>query len=179
MGMKKIVALSVLLSGCSLISDLTNSSNHTVVQINRVDTQGVGSSIGTITFTDSAQGLAITPQLEGLSPGAHGFHIHENPDCSPKEKEGKLVSALSAGAHYDPHSTGLHMGPHGGGHVGDLPKLEVAVDGTASTEMYVAGLQVSDITNRSVMIHQGGDNYADAPAPLGGGGPRIACGVVK
>ena len=131
MGKKKIVALSVLLSGCSLISDLTNSSNHTVVQINRVDTQG------------------------------------------------KLVSALSAGAHYDPHSTGLHMGPHGGGHVGDLPKLEVAVDGTASAEMYVAGLHVSDITNRSVMIHQGGDNYSDAPAPLGGGGPRIACGVVK
>ena len=179
MGMKKIVALSVLLSGCSLMYDLTNTSNQIVVQINRVDTQGLGSSIGTITFADSAQGLAITPQLEGLSPGAHGFHIHENPDCSPKEKEGKLVSALSAGAHYDPHSTGLHMGPHGGGHVGDLPKLEVAVDGTASTEMYVTGLQVSDITNRSVMIHQGGDNYADAPAPLGGGGPRIACGVLK
>jgi Cu-Zn family superoxide dismutase len=28
------------------------------------------------------------------------------------------------------------------------------------------------------MIHAGGDNHAEHPAPLGGGGPRIACGVV-
>jgi Cu-Zn family superoxide dismutase len=29
------------------------------------------------------------------------------------------------------------------------------------------------------MVHAGGDNYADQPEPLGGGGPRVACGVVK
>jgi len=29
------------------------------------------------------------------------------------------------------------------------------------------------------MIHAGGDNYADQPAPLGGGGARVACGVIK
>jgi Cu-Zn family superoxide dismutase len=29
------------------------------------------------------------------------------------------------------------------------------------------------------MIHAGGDNYSDQPVPLGGGGARIACGVVK
>jgi superoxide dismutase, Cu-Zn family len=28
------------------------------------------------------------------------------------------------------------------------------------------------------MIHAGGDNYADQPQPLGGGGARIACGVI-
>jgi Cu-Zn family superoxide dismutase len=29
------------------------------------------------------------------------------------------------------------------------------------------------------MVHTGGDNYSDTPAPLGGGGARIACGVIK
>jgi Cu-Zn family superoxide dismutase len=29
------------------------------------------------------------------------------------------------------------------------------------------------------MVHAGGDNFADHPQPLGGGGPRIACGVIK
>jgi Cu-Zn family superoxide dismutase len=28
------------------------------------------------------------------------------------------------------------------------------------------------------MVHAGGDNHADHPAPLGGGGPRIVCGVI-
>ncbi len=31
---------------------------------------------------------------------------------------------------------------------------------------------------RSIMIHAGGDNYSDTPARLGGGGARVACGVV-
>lgn len=28
------------------------------------------------------------------------------------------------------------------------------------------------------MVHAGGDNYADDPKPLGGGGARIACGSI-
>ncbi|MRR17699.1 MAG: superoxide dismutase [Cu-Zn] SodC1, partial [Deltaproteobacteria bacterium] len=31
----------------------------------------------------------------------------------------------------------------------------------------------------SLMIHVGGDNYSDVPEKLGGGGGRLACGVVK
>ena len=38
---------------------------------------------------------------------------------------------------------------------------------------------LADVKGRSIMIHVGGDNYSDQPAPLGGGGARIACGVVK
>lgn len=29
------------------------------------------------------------------------------------------------------------------------------------------------------MIHAGGDNHSDHPLPLGGGGGRIVCGIVK
>lgn len=149
------------------------------VTVHRVTAQGVGDSIGTITFADSPAGLSIIPKLTGLPPGERGFHIHENPDCGPKEKDGAMVAALAAGPHFDPAHSGKHAGPHGGGHKGDLPKLEVAGDGSATKSAVLAGVTVNDIRNRSVMIHAGGDNYADEPAPLGGGGARIACGVIR
>jgi Cu-Zn family superoxide dismutase len=40
-------------------------------------------------------------------------------------------------------------------------------------------LKAADVVGRSIMLHAGGDNHADHPAPLGGGGARVACGVVK
>ena len=51
--------------------------------------------------------------------------------------------------------------------------------GKATKAVVVPHLTVSDVKSRSIMIHAGGDNYSDQPAPLGGGGARIACGVVK
>ena len=48
----------------------------------------------------------------------------------------------------------------------------------AKGKLDVAGLKVADMEGHALMIHAGGDNYADAPKPLGGGGERIACGVV-
>lgn len=147
--------------------------------VNSVTAQGVGASLGTVTFVDTEAGLEIRPKLTGLTPGDHGFHIHENPDCAPKEKDGAMVAALAAGPHFDPAKTAKHAGPHGGGHKGDLPKLEVGADGQAVKPLVLAGVKVSDIRNRSVMIHAGGDNYSDTPAPLGGGGARIACGVIR
>jgi len=94
-------------------------------------------------------------------------------------KEGKTVPGLAAGAHYDPANTGKHEGPQGKGHLGDLPALTVAADGTATTAVVAPRLKMADMKGRSLMIHAGGDNYSDQPAPLGGGGARVACGVVK
>ena len=65
------------------------------------------------------------------------------------------------------------------GHLGDLPALTVGADGTASTAVTAQRLKMSDVKDRSLMIHAGGDNYSDMPAALGGGGARIACGLVK
>jgi Cu-Zn family superoxide dismutase len=55
----------------------------------------------------------------------------------------------------------------------------VASDGKATLPVLAPRLKVADIRGRSLMIHAGGDNYSDSPAPLGGGGDRVACGVVK
>lgn len=174
--MKKMIALSLLLSGCSYFSIYTNSVE---VPVNRVSPEGIGEPIGTILFSDSAKdGLIISTNLHGLAEGEHGFHIHEKPSCAPGEKDGKMIAAGAAGPHFDPHHTGAHKGPRGGGHEGDLPKLLVDGDGDADETIIMSDLSTKDIAGRSIMIHEGGDNYADKPAPLGGGGARIACGVI-
>jgi len=141
--------------------------------------KGPGASIGTVTFTDAPAGLEIKTDLKGLPPGKRGFHVHEKPDCSFVEKDGKGVPAMAAGGHYDPGKTGKHLGPDAGGHLGDLPVLEVAADGTAKLTMLVKKPKAADFKDRSLMIHAGGDNYSDEPVALGGGGARIACGIIK
>lgn len=149
------------------------------VTMNLVTDQGVGKAIGTVTISEGSNGLIFTPNLTGLTPGLHGFHVHQNPDCSVGVKDGKIVAALAAGGHYDPTGTGKHEGPEGQGHLGDLSALTVGADSTASTAVTAQRLTMSDVKGRSIMIHAGGDNYSDQPAALGGGGARIACGVVR
>ncbi|SBV92989.1 superoxide dismutase, Cu, Zn [uncultured delta proteobacterium] len=144
-----------------------------------VDGKGETLRIGTVVFTDTNSGLAIKTDLNGLPPGAHGFHIHEKGSCEPAEKDGKMTPAGAAGGHYDPQKTGKHLGPGGGGHAGDLPALIVAPDGTAKETMDIGGLTTTDIKGRAIMVHAGGDNYSDMPVELGGGGARLACGVIR
>ena len=150
------------------------------VTVNAVDANGIGKQIGTISLSDSAAGLQIAPQLAELPPGNHGFHIHINPNCGPGPgPNGQPAAGMAAGGHFDPANTGKHLGPLGEGHKGDMPVLTVDANGKATQAVTAPHLTVADVKGRSVMIHAGGDNYSDQPAPLGGGGARIACGVVK
>lgn len=142
-----------------------------------VDENGPTKSIGTVEVVESTYGLVFMPNLEGLPPGTHGFHVHENASCAAKEKDGKKVAALSAGGHYDPQGAKRHGTPWGDGHLGDLPALVVGADGKASYPVLAPRLKMADMKGRSLMVHMGGDNHSDHPAPLGGGGARLACGV--
>jgi Cu-Zn family superoxide dismutase len=151
------------------------------VSINTIDANGIGASVGTITFRDTKQGMVAEPKLTGLPPGPHGFHVHENPNCGPGPgANNQPAPGMAAGGHYDPEATKKHRGPHDkSGHLGDFPVLVVDKDGSASLPVLAPRLKTSNLTGRAVMIHAGGDNYDDTPAPLGGGGGRIACGVVR
>lgn len=176
---EKIMRKIVLVLTCILSLSGFVFAEDVSVTIYLSSEQGMGKEIGKITASDSKYGLIMSPQLSDLAPGLHGFHMHDKPDCSHAMKDGKAVPALAAGGHYDPASTGKHEGPYGSGHLGDLPALYVAADGKATLPVLAPRLKAADIKGRSLMIHAGGDNYADVPAALGGGGARAACGVVK
>ena len=66
----------------------------------------------------------------------------------------------------------------GKGHLGDLPALTVDAKGMARKPVTAPRLKVADLWGHAIVIHAGGDNYADKPAPLGGGGARVACGTI-
>lgn len=172
-------AMYVFMIAALLVLVGSASAGQIVVQMNLINDQGAGASIGTVTLTDTPEGLKLAPALSGLTPGNHGFHIHEKPECAAGLKDGKPAPGLAAGGHYDPASTGKHEGPAGKGHLGDLPILTVGADGRATETVVAPRLKTGDVKGRSLIIHAGGDNYADVPEKLGGGGGRIACGVIK
>ena len=150
-----------------------------VVPINQVNKSGVGESVGQVTITESKYGVVFTPSLKNLTPGVHGFHLHQEPSCEPKEKAGKMEAAGAAGGHYDPASTKVHGTPWGEGHLGDLPPLYVEANGSSKQPVLAPRLKLADVSGRTMMIHAGGDNHSDHPVVLGGGEARIACGVIK
>jgi len=156
------------------------STDKLQVPMTLVTTSGTGKMIGSVTVTESKNGLVFTPSLTDLPPGPHGFHVHDVGNCGANEKDGKKVAAGAAGGHFDPTGAKHHAGPTGDGHKGDLPPLVVGGNGGSTVAVTAPRLtKLAEVKGKALMIHAGGDNYADKPAPLGGGGDRIACGVIQ
>jgi superoxide dismutase, Cu-Zn family len=177
--LRSIGILSLLVASIFLVGTGTAGAETATATINSISATGIGESLGTVIFMDTAQGLVITPKLSGLPPGEHGLHIHEKGDCGPGMNQGKPAAGFAAGGHYDPVHTKKHLGPLStAGHRGDLPVLEVDSKGDATEAVTAPHLTVAEIRGRSIMIHSGGDNYSDTPKALGGGGVRLACGVI-
>lgn len=150
------------------------------VEMNLVTSQGVGQSVGSVKISETDKGLEFAPNLKALPPGEHGFHVHAKGSCQPAIKEGKASAAEAAGGHLDPHNSGKHEGPEGAGHLGDLPVLVVNNDGIATDAVVAPRLKkLDEVKGKALMVHVGGDNMSDQPKPLGGGGERYACGVIK
>ncbi len=153
-----ILFLTAQTAFATVVVDVYSTANHTL--------------LGTITATDTPKGLKLTPDLHGLPPGNHGFHIHNNSSCGDH--------GMAAGDHFDPKHSGKHAGPYAtNGHTGDLPKLYVAKNGTATKAVIAPHLTEKEIMGHSFMIHAGSDNYSDSPKPNGNGGARIACAVIS
>ena len=166
---KKILSCVIAVSSLLFIN---LAQARIVVPMYLTDATGQGKSIGSIALEDSLCGVLLTPDLHDLPAGIHGFHVHEHPDCGDK--------GMAAGGHLDPANTKEHNGPYAKhGHLGDLPVLIVGQDGKATLPTLAPRFNLSSLKNHALMIHASGDNYSDKPEKLGGGGARIACGVIK
>lgn len=166
--MKKMFAIGSL---CTM-SALTFSLHAAELNIKMYTADKAHTYVGDVHAQDIKYGLLLTPNLKGLPSGLHGFHVHVVPSCAD--------DGMAAKGHLDPKNTGKHLGPYNDqGHLGDLPPLYVNAQGVADLEELAPRLTVATIKNHSLMIHLGGDNYSDKPAPLGGGGMRMICGVIN
>jgi superoxide dismutase, Cu-Zn family len=134
---------------------------------------GVGPEIGSLTVKNGEimvagrkePALLIQPDVRGLPPGRYAFHVHEKADCGSALKDGKQVPGLAAGEHLWVKGTGALQGTTFTSHLGDLPNLEVGVDGNAKTLIVAARLTLADVAGRSFIIHASQDDTSE----------RLAC----
>jgi Cu-Zn family superoxide dismutase len=134
-----------------------------------------GNSVnGVLTLVVEGKGVRITGKVHDLVPDStHGFHIHENGDCSAPD-------ASSAGEHFNPTGSehGNPMDPTH--HAGDMINIVADNDGTARVSAFVDNVTLgggtNDLTGKSVIVHAQPDDYATPPA--GNSGDRLACGVI-
>ena len=131
-----------------------------------------GSSVkGKIAFTKVADGIHVHAEISGLTPGEHGFHIHEYGVWSE--------DGMSSGGHFNPT-----MAQHAGidskkRHVGDLGNITANSNGHATLDVDDAHLSfhgASSILGRGVVVHEKADDLKSQPA--GAAGARLAVGVV-
>ena len=166
------------LAAAALAPALSRAAEATVA-LSLAQAEGTGPVVGTVRLVETRYGLALYPSLTGLPPGLHGFHVHEGASCAASTKDGTVVPAGAAGGHLDPLGSKHHGEPWGDGHLGDLPPLFVSADGVAANPVLAPRLKLADVVHHALMIHAGGDNHSDHPAALGGGGARVACGVIE
>ena len=124
---------------------------------------------GTITFTKSGDGVQVVANITGLTPGKHGFHVHEFGDCS-------AADAASAGGHFNPTDD-----PHAGHdadkrHMGDLGNIEADASGKAALQMTDKKIKIDSIIGKAVIVHEKADDLKTQPT--GDAGGRVACGVI-
>ncbi|MGC1320867.1 MAG: superoxide dismutase family protein [Candidatus Udaeobacter sp.] len=128
---------------------------------------------GTVTFTPVAGGVQVHAEIAGLTPGKHGFHVHEFGDCS-------AADASSAGAHFNPTNQ-PHAGPDAAArHEGDMGNVEADASGNAKLDYVDHQISLANDSKsaigRSVVVHAKPDDLKTQPS--GDSGARIACGVI-
>jgi len=111
--------------------------------------------------------------VKGLTPGKHGFHIHEYGDLSD--------GCASAGGHYNPD--GVDHGSLEQGHVGDLGNIVADQSGTARFQIKAERVELSDIVGRAIVIHADEDDLGkggdEESLKTGNAGDRVGCGVIR
>jgi Cu-Zn family superoxide dismutase len=130
---------------------------------------------GTVTFEQTAAGVRVRAELEGLSPGVHGFHIHEFGDCTAPD-------ASSAGDHWNPmqHTHGAPEAATAERHLGDLGNITAGKDGKATYDRVDSLLAITgthSIVGHAVIVHAQADDLTSQPS--GNAGSRLACGVIR
>lgn len=161
-----LIALAAL-AGCA-----SAPGQRAVAEARLAPTQG-NTANGIVTFSQLDGAVEVDAQVRGLTPGGHGFHIHEKGDCSAPD-------ATSAGGHFNP---GGHPHGHpekGAHHAGDLPMLVADAQGNARLKTTLKGITLAEgsqaIIGRGLIVHAAPDDFTTQPT--GNSGGRVACAVI-
>ncbi len=166
--------LTIVVVGIALVLPFLAGTDRSA----RADVKNaMGETLGALNFTETKEGVQVEGRLTGLSPGIHGFHIHQVGQCAAPDFK-------SAGPHFNPGQK-----QHGdlnplGVHAGDLVNLTVNPEGSGSVNMLAKGATIKAGPNSlmqpggtSLVIHASADDRKSDPS--GNSGERIACGVIQ
>ena len=163
-----------LLSAIALATLASCASTPAIQAVARLSPTTGNATSGTVQFSQTGRNVAVKGEIRGLKPNTeHGFHVHENGDCSSGD-------GMSTGGHFNPD--GKSHGQHGrdSHHVGDLPSLKADANGVASFSFESTSISVgsgaADVVGRGLIVHRDPDDYKTQPT--GNAGPRLACAVI-
>ncbi|MGB3649609.1 MAG: superoxide dismutase family protein [Rivularia sp. (in: cyanobacteria)] len=172
------LSVIILATGCNTLERVpeegTTNTPAKVAVVNLQPTEGNNVS-GKVTFTPEPSGVQVVADITGLSPGKHGFHVHEKGDCSAPD-------ASSAGGHYAPNNSphGAPEDPANQRHVGDLGNITADASGNAKynrVDNIISLDGANSIVGKAVIVHSGADDLTSQPS--GDAGSRLACGVIQ
>lgn len=135
-----------------------------------------GSSVGTARLFSLGGEVTVNASFSGLSGGDKAVHLHMTGDCS-------AADFTSAGGHLNPGGTQHGTRNPQGAHLGDLPNVTIAPDGSGTMSTVLRGTlagisdDIFDADGTAIVVHEGPDDYRSDPA--GAAGSRIACGVLS
>jgi len=166
-----VASLLVLWTGLRAVAQHSEHSEVTKAVAVLHPTEG-NKVHGVVTFAQAGANVKVVAHIEGLTPGKHGFHIHEWGDCSSKD-------GSAAGGHYNPAGA-PHAAPDAAQrHAGDLGNIEANQDGVAHLEFNDSVMKMSgpgSIIGRGMIVHANPDDLKTQPT--GNAGGRLACGVI-
>ena len=172
------LAVAVIITGCS------SSDNKAEAKMDMADANAPTAAIavlhptegndvhGVVTFTKVADGVKVSADVRGLTPGKHGFHIHQYGDCSAPD-------GTSAGGHFSPMNMKHGAPTDQERHEGDMGNIVADSTGVATLDWVDSRLSFSgpnSIIGRGVIVHAGEDDLKSQPT--GAAGARVACGVI-
>lgn len=170
--MKKYLKIALLPMVVGLSACAGGGSGYNSAEAVLKPTQGNTAS-GTVSFRQEGSNVVVNARFSGLTPGAHGFHIHDKGDCSAPD-------ATSAGGHFNPGGKPHGHPDHADHHAGDMPQLMADASGNASLTASLTGVTIGDgaanIVGRGVIVHAAPDDFKTQPT--GNSGARVACGVI-
>lgn len=164
-----MLTVALALSGCATSTGTQGPNASAELEATKGNT-----ARGTVSFRQTGERVRVQASVSGLTPGPHGFHIHDQGDCSSGD-------GASAGGHFNPLAK-PHAHPQAAErHAGDLPQLTADAAGKATLDFEIDLLRIgtgpTNIVGRSVIVHGGPDDFKSQPA--GNSGPRVACGVIR
>ena len=169
---QSVLGICTLLSALGIVAAAQAADDHDagIKQAVVVLVPSKGSDVGgTIVLTQAKGYVQLSGEVTGLTPGKHGFHIHQFGDMRSDD-------GTATGGHYNPDKT-PHGGPHSNKrHAGDFGNVNAGADGVAKVNIKARGLELHHVIGRAIVVHGGADDLESQPS--GAAGPRVAVGVI-